>query len=318
MGRNSLGRLLIVALVLGALAIGCSSSGIEAPCDPMASVDVSGIEPGSKDLIFGFPLDGLPDLVHPVMTRFCENAEDGHGGYGGKVHAAEDYERPPGTPVYAVADGRVSFSGEMGGYGWLVIVDHPDLNLYSLYGHLSPSRPTASVGAVATGDIIGYLGDDNENGGTDDNPLIPHLHFSFRAGQRSDYPGHGDWRWMAGWIEADPSELGWIQPSGLIASQSVPDGGFRAPASSVLGKWGPDLALLGIFVVGIVSVIVAAIVKRSPLFLVLYGAGLLVAMYVGGSRGPDTPILVLRVIGTALLCAGVIFAVRRRSTNHRS
>ena len=57
-----------------------------------------------------------------------------------KFHAAEDYKRPAGTPVYAIADGTISFSGPAGGYGWLILIDHPQANLYSLYGHLSPSR----------------------------------------------------------------------------------------------------------------------------------------------------------------------------------
>ena len=41
--------------------------------------------------------------------------------------------------MYAIADGEISFSGSKGGYGWLIIIDHPQANLYSLYGHLSPA-----------------------------------------------------------------------------------------------------------------------------------------------------------------------------------
>jgi murein DD-endopeptidase MepM/ murein hydrolase activator NlpD len=47
--------------------------------------------------------------------------------------------RPAGTLVYTMATGSVSFSGPMGSYGWLIIIDHPQANLYTLYGHLSPS-----------------------------------------------------------------------------------------------------------------------------------------------------------------------------------
>ena len=36
-----------------------------------------------------------------------------------QYHATEDYHRPAGTPVYAIADGRISYSGKAGGYGWL-------------------------------------------------------------------------------------------------------------------------------------------------------------------------------------------------------
>ena len=61
---------------------------------------------------------------------------------------------PAGTPVYAVADGEISFSGPMGGYGWLIIIDHPQANLYSLYGHLSPGRWRMESGTVEKGEMI--------------------------------------------------------------------------------------------------------------------------------------------------------------------
>ena len=78
-----------------------------------------------------------------------------------------------------MADGRVSYSGRMGGYGWLVIIDHPELNLYSLYGHLSPSRWSISPGALVKGELIGYIGDSDEKGGPQDvanpPPVVPHI-----------------------------------------------------------------------------------------------------------------------------------------------
>lgn len=57
-----------------------------------------------------------------------------------QFHAAEDYRRPAGTPVFAMADGIIRFSGATGGYSWLIVVEHPQADLCSLYGHLSPSR----------------------------------------------------------------------------------------------------------------------------------------------------------------------------------
>ena len=120
-------------------------------------------------------------------------------------HAAEDYKRPPGTPVYAMADGQISYSALSGGYGWLIIIDHPQANLYSLYGHLSPSRWKLGAGtAVKRGDLIAYLGDSDENGGSVESPLVPHLHFGIRAGQMANYPVK---RGMAlyGWLDQDLS-----------------------------------------------------------------------------------------------------------------
>ena len=39
-------------------------------------------------------------------------------------HAAEDYKRPAGTPVYAMADGRISFSGRRAAMAGLILINH--------------------------------------------------------------------------------------------------------------------------------------------------------------------------------------------------
>ena len=303
-----------ITLLLG-VALPGSSTAAE-PCEAADAADPVHLTLGAS--VFGFPLDGLPALVDPVMTRFCEWSLSPDGAFGGKVHAAEDYLRPPGTPVYAVADGAVTFSGPMGGYGWLVTVDHPESNLYSLYGHLSPSRPTIGTGAVTRGDVIGYLGDDDENGGSADQPLVPHLHFALRAGQRSDYPGRGDWRWMAGWIPQDPQALGWMPPSQLLAAQHVPEEGFGVPPSGLMNKWGEDLVLFGIIVTATIVSIAFAATRRSPWPLVYYGSALLIALHLIGGKGPDAAILVFRLIGVAVLATGVALAIRRRRLASRA
>ena len=150
----------------------------------------------NAELPFRFPLDNFD--VGLYGAKFAE--------YG--TGSAEDYYQPPGTPVFAIAGGIVSFCGPMGGYGWLIIIDHPQVNLYSLYGHLSPSRWYIESGVlVEKGQLIAYLGDSDENGGSSEDPLTPHLHFGIRAGQRTDYPSMGEWRWQAGWIKYCPQDL---------------------------------------------------------------------------------------------------------------
>jgi murein DD-endopeptidase MepM/ murein hydrolase activator NlpD len=169
-----------------------------------------------------------------------------------KYHAAEDIGGAPGTPVYAMADGIISYSGESGGYGWLIIIDHPLMNVYSLYGHLSPSRWHMESGAVTKGELIAYLGDSSENGSSAKyGRMTPHLHFGIRQGQRTDYPKNGDWRWMAGWTYACPEEIGWLQPSRFISDTEVDDDTmrqqqFQAPSAAgwrrytmpaIIGVW---------------------------------------------------------------------------------
>ena len=129
--RTGLG--LVAVVVVAILASGCGSAEPK-DCPSAARVDLSHIDPNDDSLLFQHPLDVVDQ--NPNAAVFCEHRRwDGV-----KYHAAEDYWRPAGSEVYAMADGEVSFSGMMGGYGWLVIVDHPEMNLYSLYGHLSPSR----------------------------------------------------------------------------------------------------------------------------------------------------------------------------------
>ena len=126
-------------------------------------------------------------------------------------HTAEDSFAPAGTPVYAIGDGIISFSGKMGGYGNLIIIDHPVENVYSLYGHLSTSRWKKRPGRVKKGELIAYLGEAEEGETT-----VPHIHFGLRMGQKADYPRSGDARWMAGYTNSHPELLGWFHPSQII------------------------------------------------------------------------------------------------------
>jgi murein DD-endopeptidase MepM/ murein hydrolase activator NlpD len=154
---------------------------------------------------FQYPLDDyFPETpvtdTYPPHTKRME-----------KYHAAEDCFAPPGTPVYAIGDGIISYSGKMSGYGWLIIIDHPVENVYSLYGHLSKSRWKKSSGEVKKGELIAYLAEAEEG-----ETMVSHIHFGLRIGQRADYPINGDARWMAGHINTRPELLGWFHPSQII------------------------------------------------------------------------------------------------------
>ena len=245
-----------------------------------ANFDLSDYEsfPEDDTLPFQFPLDkyepGSPKKHKSSFIMKGRSSLDEPYEY----HAAEDSYGPPGTPVYAMADGKISFSGRMGGYGWLIIIDHPQANLYSLYGHLSPSRWRLRSGTdVKKGDMIGYLGDDDENGGSEKNPLPPHLHFGIRAGQKADYPGKGEWRWMAGWIRLCPQDLGWLQPSIIITSQEIPEGGYIQPEINFLTRWGTEIIVTVIYLLGGGLTMIYAGKKKKSLFF-LIGPGIVVTL----------------------------------------
>ncbi len=87
-----------------------------------------------------------------------------------RPHLGIDYAAPTGTPVRAVASGRVSFEGWGGGYGNVVMIHH-DNKFQSLYAHLSKFNPLVKDGKwVQQGEIIGYVGATGLATG-------PHLHF---------------------------------------------------------------------------------------------------------------------------------------------
>jgi|GEM_PF-3596474 len=130
---------------------------------------------------------------------------------GDSYHTGEDSFAPAGTPVYAIGNGKIDYSGKMGGYGWLIVIDHPVENVYSLYGHLSTSRFRKTSGEVKKGDLIAFLGEPEEG-----ETMVSHLHFGMRTGQRSDYPRWGDRRWMAGYTNSRPDLVGWFHASEII------------------------------------------------------------------------------------------------------
>lgn len=307
--RRTIWLLLVLVLVLS------SPAWALCPKQPIADVSSAMAYTTDENAIFQFPVASMDSIVEASCAVFC--APSGIT-FGPKdtYYAAEDYHLPAGTPVYAMADGQVSFSGRMDGYGWLIVVDHPQANLYSLYGHLSPSRWHIRSGPVAKGALIGYLGDADENGGTAEHPMRTHLRFGLRSGQRADYPGKGAWRWQAGWIEPCPTDVGWLHPSGIINSQSIPPGGYPNPHGGLFEIWGSELRLVGVYALCGIAALVLAIKKNQPLFLVMWGVALFGVAFLSVSQGMKmgTTIAAMAVILLVLGSTGLIrqLVTRRR------
>jgi septal ring factor EnvC (AmiA/AmiB activator) len=87
------------------------------------------------------------------------------------VQNGVDIGAPAGSPVRAVAPGRVVHAGWFKGYGNLVIVDHGD-GYHTLVAHLA-SMQTAMGEEVDAGDAIGTVGDSGSLKG-------PYLYFEIR------------------------------------------------------------------------------------------------------------------------------------------
>jgi murein DD-endopeptidase MepM/ murein hydrolase activator NlpD len=89
----------------------------------------------------------------------------------GAFHSGVDISSFVGSPVIAPADGVVTFSDFMGGYGRAVIVDHGH-GISTRYGHLSSFAVIAGQ-HIQRGDTIGYVGLSGRSTG-------PHLHYEVR------------------------------------------------------------------------------------------------------------------------------------------
>lgn len=88
-----------------------------------------------------------------------------------EMHAGLDMAAPPGTPVYAPADGVVSYVGYEGGYGKLVSIDH-GYGVVTRYGH--NSRVFVEQGQkVNRWDVISAVGSTGRSTGA-------HLHYEVR------------------------------------------------------------------------------------------------------------------------------------------
>ncbi|NBY14683.1 MAG: hypothetical protein EBQ76_08145 [Betaproteobacteria bacterium] len=91
-----------------------------------------------------------------------------------RAHRGVDYAAPTGTPVLAVADGKVTELGRSGGYGNAIEIQH-NQRYSTYYAHLSDYASGLKVGReVRMGEVIGYVGSTGWATG-------PHLHYEFRV-----------------------------------------------------------------------------------------------------------------------------------------
>jgi murein DD-endopeptidase MepM/ murein hydrolase activator NlpD len=98
-----------------------------------------------------------------------------------RPHHGLDYAAPVGTPVSAVGDGTVVFSGYRGQYGKLIIIRHPN-TWKTYYGHLSRIGKDIKRGKkIQQGLVIGYVGSTGLATG-------PHLHYQLNINNKPVNP----------------------------------------------------------------------------------------------------------------------------------
>ncbi len=95
------------------------------------------------------------------------------------MHAGVDLAGPLGTPIYATADGVVSYSGWMRGYGNLIEIAHGKA-IETRYGHLSKLL-VKNNSRVKRGQLIALMGSTGRSTGS-------HLHYEVRIDGRAVNP----------------------------------------------------------------------------------------------------------------------------------
>lgn len=137
--------------------------------DPKSTYNAHYTESGEALIFDGlrYPLDRLHVTspfgvrIHPITGQR-------------KMHSGIDYGSPKGSPVYAVAKGKVVVSGFDPYSGNKIAVRHAD-NSTSYYMHLS-SRGVGVGQQVNGGQVIGRVGSTGRSTG-------PHLHLGFKNAQ---------------------------------------------------------------------------------------------------------------------------------------
>lgn len=93
-------------------------------------------------------------------------------------HTGLDFAAPTGTPVKAVAAGKIASAGWSGAYGYRIVLELED-GTEIWYCHLSSMSVTS--GSVGAGDTIGRVG-------ATGNVTGPHLHLEVRIGGSTSDP----------------------------------------------------------------------------------------------------------------------------------
>lgn len=107
------------------------------------------------------------DLIMPVEAKVISE----YGLRNGRPHKGVDLGAKQGTPIYAVLDGTVVYSGVQGSYGNVVVIEHPDF-VMTVYAHNEKNLVSVND-KVKQGQQIAVVGATGNARGA-------HLHFEYR------------------------------------------------------------------------------------------------------------------------------------------
>ena len=124
-----------------------------------------------------FTLSGSPVTRARITSRYGYRLDPRTGRQ--RFHRGLDFGGPAGSKVFALADGVVTYSGQNGGYGNLVELEHAD-GYHTRYAHNEINL--VSVGdRIVKGQTIATMGSTGKSTGT-------HVHVEVRHGGRAIDP----------------------------------------------------------------------------------------------------------------------------------
>ncbi len=115
-------------------------------------------------------------------------------------HNAIDIEADGGSNIYAAVDGKVVSAEWMDAYGYMVIIQHPDLGIYTFYAHASQILTSAGA-QVKQGDVIAKVGSTGNSSGN-------HLHFGICDKLLENYPARTYYDPMSYFVYSDNVNTG--------------------------------------------------------------------------------------------------------------
>jgi murein DD-endopeptidase MepM/ murein hydrolase activator NlpD len=151
-------------------------------------------------------LDGIPQVVPASVQNITSGFGYRRDPFNGRaaMHSGIDFKGALGSPIFAAAEGRVTFAGWRAGYGQAIEITHGN-GMLTRYAHLSRIGVKAGQD-VAAGATIGGLGNSGRSTG-------PHLHFEVRVNDRAVNPRP--------FLEAAPDVLKEVRSAGTVRSRLI-------------------------------------------------------------------------------------------------
>ncbi len=163
------------------------------------------------------------------------------------------------------------------------------------------------------GDLIAYLGDPDENGGSERVRWNRISTLGFAPVNATIIPAEAS---GAGWLAGSasvPQDIGWLQPSLVITSQEIPIGGYPQPEVPFWIRWGQELLITSLYSICGAGILVGTIRKKSRFFLIFPGF-LLIAAGIVLHNNRILSTYALLVIGILLLVVGIYLSIRRSTS----